>query len=52
MENNNTEIAYIYALLDPRDNEVRYIGKTTQPKNRLSGHIRECKNIKLWQQMQ
>ncbi len=46
MENNNTEIAYIYALLDPRDNEVRYIGKTTQPKNRLSGHIRECKNIK------
>lgn len=44
--NNNTEIAYIYALLDPRDNEVRYIGKTTQPKNRLSGHIRECKNIK------
>ena len=23
-----TDIAYIYALLDPRDNEVRYIGKT------------------------
>lgn len=38
-----TDIAYIYALLDPRDNEVRYIGKTTNPKNRLSGHITECK---------
>jgi len=46
MENNYTEIAYIYALLDPRNNEVRYIGKTTQPKNRLSGHIGECKNVK------
>jgi hypothetical protein len=38
-----TDIAYIYALLDPRDNQVRYIGKTTNPKNRLSGHITECK---------
>lgn len=38
-----TDIAYIYALLDPRDNEVRYIGKTTNPNNRLSGHITECK---------
>lgn len=41
-----TDIAYIYALLDPRDNEVRYIGKTTNPKNRLSSHITECKREK------
>lgn len=38
-----TEIAYIYALVDPRNNQIRYIGKTTNPKNRLSGHITECK---------
>ena len=44
--NNNTEIAYIYALLDPRDNQVRYIGKTTQPTKRLKSHISECKSIK------
>lgn len=40
---NNTEITYIYLLIDPRDNEVRYVGKTSNPKYRLSGHITECK---------
>lgn len=40
---NNTEITYIYLLIDPRDNEVRYVGKTSNPKSRLSGHITECK---------
>lgn len=39
----NTKIAYIYALIDPRDNEIRYIGKTVSPKYRLSGHISESK---------
>lgn len=29
----------IYALIDPRDNTVRYVGKTYQPvKTRLAGH--------------
>ena len=36
-----TDIAYIYGLVDPRDNSIRYIGKTVYPKNRLSGHINE-----------
>lgn len=39
----STEITYIYVLIDPRDNEVRYVGKTSNPKSRLSGHITECK---------
>ena len=39
----STEVTYIYVLLDPRDNEVRYVGKTSNPKSRLSGHITECK---------
>lgn len=38
-----TEIAYIYALIDPRDNEVRYIGKTINPKKRLSEHLADSK---------
>ena len=39
----STEVTYIYVLLDPRDNEVRYVGKTSNPKSRLSSHISECK---------
>ncbi len=42
-EYENTEITYIYVLIDPRDNSVRYVGKTSNPKYRLSGHIAECK---------
>jgi hypothetical protein len=38
-----TDIAYIYALLDPRDNEVRYIGKTINPKKRLQEHLSDSK---------
>ena len=38
-----TDIAYIYALLDPRDNEVRYIGKTINPKRRLVEHLNDSK---------
>lgn len=29
---------YIYLLIDPRDNIVRYVGCTINPKARLSGH--------------
>jgi hypothetical protein len=45
MEILTCEIAYIYGLIDPRNNEIRYIGKTINPKNRLSGHITESKDI-------
>jgi len=30
--------AYIYGLRDPRTNSIRYIGATTDPARRLSGH--------------
>lgn len=39
----STEITYIYLLIDPRDKSVRYVGKTSNPRYRLSGHITECK---------
>jgi len=38
-----TDIAYIYILRDPIDNEIRYVGKTINPKRRLAEHIAECK---------
>lgn len=36
-------MTFIYGLLDPRNNELRYIGKTDNPKARLGKHIREAK---------
>jgi len=33
----------IYALCDPRTQEVRYIGKATDPAKRLKGHLREVR---------
>lgn len=38
-----TDIAYIYTLIDPETNKVRYVGKTINPKNRLRGHITESR---------
>lgn len=36
---------YIYALLDPRSTEIRYIGQTTRdPERRLTSHLWEAKN--------
>lgn len=35
---NNNEV-YIYALKDPRDNRVRYIGKSVNIKNRYLSHL-------------
>ena len=43
-ENIKTEIAYIYALIDPRNNEVRYIGKSVEPIKRLYEHKCVSKN--------
>lgn len=36
----------IYILKDPRDNQVRYVGKTNNPNTRLSNHISNAKKIK------
>lgn len=32
---------FIYALVDPRDNQIRYIGKTDNPERRLAMHMRD-----------
>lgn len=38
---------YIYALICPLSNQIRYIGQTKQkPKYRFNGHIQESKNPK------
>lgn len=44
-----SKITYIYILIDPITNEVKYVGKTDYPNNRLKGHIKDvnrkkCKN--------
>lgn len=36
---NNGQICFIYALVDPRSNEVKYIGKTLAPKLRYKAHL-------------
>jgi len=41
-------IYYIYALIDPTDNRIRYIGKTNNLKNRLKRHICDCKKHGFW----
>ena len=33
---------FIYSLSDPITNEVRYIGKTNNPKNRYKRHLQKC----------
>lgn len=37
------EIVYIYGLVDPRNGEVRYIGKTVNPSHRLCEHLRDAR---------
>lgn len=32
---------YIYGLFDPRDGELRYIGKSINPKQRLTNHLND-----------
>lgn len=33
----------IYALVDPRTNEPRYVGRTTNPANRLRNHVTKAR---------
>ena len=42
------KISYIYELIDPETNRVRYIGKTNNPKNRLKKHLNECTKLGIW----
>lgn len=36
-------MVFIYVLIDPRDNEIRYVGKTVQAlTDRLQAHIQRC----------
>lgn len=35
------ETVYIYALVDPRNDDIRYVGKTIFPERRLTCHINE-----------
>lgn len=46
-------VVYIYALHDPVSGELRYIGKTVDPRARLGQHIRgvdrgRATHVKLW----
>ena len=34
-------VTFIYTLSDPITNEIRYVGKTKNPSDRLKGHIKE-----------
>lgn len=36
---------YIYELIDPISNEIRYIGRTINPKIRLRGHLSKSKKF-------
>lgn len=38
------ENVYIYALIDPRDNKVRYIGKANNPFNRYKNHFNSSRD--------
>ena len=37
-------LTYIYVLRDPRNGEVRYIGKSVNPRKRLQGHIADARS--------
>lgn len=45
-------ITFIYALIDPRTDAVRYVGKSDKPRTRLRQHIRAASggaNSRLYQ---
>lgn len=46
MTENKGNAVYIYALICPDTQQVRYIGKTINPRNRMYGHINNSKGNK------
>jgi len=45
------QIVYIYVLIDPRTDEVRYVGKSNDPKVRYRNHANHTKNKKSHKEM-
>jgi len=39
---------YIYVLIDPESNKIRYVGKTKNPKDRLKRHINSYNLLESW----
>lgn len=37
--------ACIYGLIDPRNEEIRYVGKSVNPQSRFLSHCREADNL-------
>ena len=35
----SVETTFIYGLRDPRDSQIRYVGKSNDPRHRLRGHL-------------
>ncbi len=46
MNNINNIVTYIYVLIDPRTNLVKYVGKTINPKIRFRTYIKQAKKGK------
>ena len=38
----NSKTQFIYSLIDPITHEIRYIGKTSNPEDRLKRHLQKC----------
>jgi len=38
---------YIYVLIDPTSNEIRYVGKSINPSVRVRKHLSEARNLKV-----
>lgn len=43
----DTKTTFIYALVDPRDGRIRYVGKANNPYERLRSHIMESNSSKI-----
>jgi hypothetical protein len=43
---NQYEFVFIYGLIDPRTDLIRYVGFAVDMKDRLKSHMRDCKSIR------
>ncbi len=41
-ESAKVQIVYIYCLIDPRNNQIRYVGKSKSPEKRYKSHLNEA----------